>query len=151
GRVVIALSYYGERWLRGACIIPSCCARPSAMLRRQRVRELTQRSGIRMGKPRVYVTRLIPDQGLNLIRDFCDATVWEDELPPPRQVILRETRDADGLLSLLTDTVDGELMDSCLRLRVVSNMAVGFDNIDVPAATERGILAGNTPGVLTET
>lgn len=104
-----------------------------------------------MGKPRVYVTRLIPDQGLKLIQDFCDATIWEDELPPTREVILRETRDADGLLSLLTDKVDGELMDTCPRLRVVSNMAVGYDNIDVPAATERGILAGNTPGVLTET
>ena len=104
-----------------------------------------------MGKPRVYVTRLIPEQGLKLIRDVCDATIWEDELPPPREVILRETHDADGLLSLLTDKVDGELMDTCPNLRVVSNMAVGFDNIDVPAATERGILAGNTPGVLTET
>jgi glyoxylate reductase len=104
-----------------------------------------------MGKPRVYVTRLIPEQGLRLIREFCSATVWESELPPSRDVILRQTRAADGLLSLLTDTVDGELMDTCLQLRVVSNMAVGFDNIDVPAATERGILAGNTPGVLTET
>src|SRR5262249_1319787 len=121
------------------------------MLRRRRIREWTQRSGICMGKPRVYVTRLIPDQGLKLIRDFCDAAIWEGELPPPREVILRETSDADGLLSLLTDMVDGELMDTCPRLRVVSNMAVGFDNIDVPAATVRGILAGNTPGVLTET
>ena len=104
-----------------------------------------------MGKPRVYVTRIIPDQGLNLVREFCDATIWQDELPPPREVILRETRDADGLLSLLTDPVDGALMDACPRLRVVSNFAVGFDNLDVPAATERGIVMGNTPGVLTET
>jgi glyoxylate reductase len=104
-----------------------------------------------MGKPRVFVTRVIPDQGLDLVRDFCDATIWQDELPPPREVLLRETRDADGLLSLLTDKVDGELMDACPKLRVASNMAVGFDNIDVPAATERGVLAGNTPGVLTET
>jgi glyoxylate reductase len=104
-----------------------------------------------MGKPRVYVTRVIPDQGLDLVREFCDATIWPEELPPPRDVILRETRDADGLLSLLTDPVDGELMDACPRLRVVSNFAVGFDNLDVPAATERGIVMGNTPGVLTET
>src|SRR5262249_54225072 len=62
-----------------------------------------------------------------------------------------EARDADGLVSLLTDKMDGKLMDACPKLRVVSNMAVGFDNIDVPAATMRGILAGNTPGVLTET
>jgi glyoxylate reductase len=104
-----------------------------------------------MGKPRVYVTRKLPEQGLALITDFCDATIWEDELPPPRATILREARDADGLVSLLTDTIDGELLDACPKLRVVSNMAVGFDNIDVPAATARGVLAGNTPGVLTET
>lgn len=104
-----------------------------------------------MGKPKVFVTRIIPSAGLDRIREFCEARVWEDELPPPREVLLRETRDADGLVSLLTDRVDGELMDACPRLRVVSNYAVGFDNIDVPAATMRGIVAGNTPGVLTET
>jgi glyoxylate reductase len=104
-----------------------------------------------MGRPRVYVTRKLPEQGLALIADYCDATIWEDELPPPRATILRETRDADGLVSLLTDKIDGELLDACPKLRVVSNMAVGYDNIDVPAATTRGVLAGNTPGVLTET
>ena len=104
-----------------------------------------------MIKPKVYVTRIIPDAGLKLIREFSDATVWEEELPPPRDVLLQETRDADGLVSLLTDRIDAELMDACPRLRVVSNMAVGFDNIDVPEATSRGVLAGNTPGVLTET
>ncbi|HEX6798921.1 MAG TPA: D-glycerate dehydrogenase [Ktedonobacterales bacterium] len=104
-----------------------------------------------MGKPKVFVSRIIPDHGLSLITQLCDATVWQQELPPPRDVLLRETRDCDGLVSLLTDTIDPEFMDASPRLRVVSNMAVGFDNIDVPAATERGILAGNTPGVLTET
>lgn len=104
-----------------------------------------------MARPRVYITRIIPPEGLDRVRAFCDAIVWEEELPPPREVILRETRAADGLLSLLTDRVDAALMDACPRLRVVSNCAVGFDNIDVPAATERGILVGNTPGVLTET
>ena len=104
-----------------------------------------------MAKPKVFVTRIIPDEGLNQMRAFCDATVWEDELPPPREVLLRETRDADGLVSLLTDKIDGELMDACPRLRVVSNYAVGFDNLDIPAGSSRGILMGNTPGVLTET
>ena len=104
-----------------------------------------------MSRPRVYVTRIIPPDGLERVRAVCDATVWEEELPPPRDVILREAREADGLLSLLTDRVDGELMDACARLRVVSNYAVGFDNIDIPAATERGIPVGHTPGVLTET
>jgi glyoxylate reductase len=104
-----------------------------------------------MTKPRVYVTRIIPAEGLDRVREFCEATVWEDELPPPRDVVFRETREADGLLSLLTDPVDAALMDACPRLRVVSNYAVGFDNIDIPAATERGIPVGHTPGVLTET
>ncbi|HEX6121881.1 MAG TPA: D-glycerate dehydrogenase [Ktedonobacterales bacterium] len=104
-----------------------------------------------MGKPRVFVARIIPDQGLDLIRDFCDATIWQDELPPPREVILRETAAADGLVSLLTDTVDGALLDACPKLRVVSNYAVGFDNLNVPEATARGVVVGNTPGVLTET
>ncbi len=108
-------------------------------------------SSARSGKPRVYVTRIMPSQGLDLIREHCDATVWEGELPPPREIILREARDADGLVSLLTDRIDAALLDACPRLRVVSNFAVGFDNIDVPAATERGVLTGNTPGVLTET
>src|SRR5262245_31703185 len=111
-----AMAYYEERRLRRACPPPPCAARLPC--RADDVyANWTQRSGIHMGKPRVYVTRLIPDQGLRLIRDFCAATVWEDELPPPREVILRETRDADGLLSLLTDKVDGELMDNCPKLR----------------------------------
>src|SRR6185437_2397795 len=110
-----------------------------------------QRSNTGMGKPRVFVARVIPDAGLDRIRDFCDAAIWQDELPPPRDVLLRESREVDGLVSLLTDRIDPELMDACPRLRVVSNMAVGFDNIDIPAACERGILVGNTPGVLTET
>jgi glyoxylate reductase len=104
-----------------------------------------------MAQPRVFVTRLIPDAGLDLVRAACNATVWEDELPPPRDVLLRETRAADGLLSLLTDPVDAELLDACPHVRVVSNFAVGFDNIDVPACSARGIPVGHTPGVLTET
>jgi len=104
-----------------------------------------------MGKPKVYIARVIPAMGLNLIREFCDVTIWPEELPPPREIILREAHDADGIVSLLTDRMDAEFMDACPRLRVISNYAVGFDNIDVPAATARGILVGNTPGVLTET
>jgi len=102
-------------------------------------------------KPIVYVTRRIPDQGLALVLEHCQAEVWPEETPPPRHVLLEKVRACDGLLSLLTDKVDAELMDAAPRLRVISNMAVGFDNIDVPAATERGILVGNTPEVLTDT
>ncbi len=104
-----------------------------------------------MAKPKVFVTRLIPEQGLDLVREFCDAEIWEDELPPPRDVLLAKVADKEGLLSLLTDRVDAELMDAAPRLKVISNYAVGFDNIDVAEATKRGLPVGNTPGVLTDT
>ncbi len=105
-----------------------------------------------MSKPRVFVTRIIPEGGLELIRAACDAEVWPDELPPPRGVLLDKVRGLDGLLCLLTDRVDGELLDAAgPQLMVVSNHAVGYDNVDVPAATARGIPVGNTPGILTET
>jgi glyoxylate reductase len=102
-------------------------------------------------KYKVFVTRAIPDEGLRAIREIADMKLWEDELPPPREILLKEVADADGLLSLLTDKVDAELMDLNPRLRVVSNYAVGYDNINIPAATSRGIPVGNTPGVLTDT
>jgi glyoxylate reductase len=103
-----------------------------------------------MPKPKVFVTRLIPDAGLNKVREFCDPDVWTEPLPPPRDVLLKRIADCDGLLSLLTERIDGPLLDSAPQLKVVSNYAVGFNNIDVPAATERGICVGNTPGVLTD-
>ena len=103
-------------------------------------------------RPQVLVTRVIPDAGLDLVRDACEVDLWTDELPPPREELLRRVAGKDGLLSLLTDRVDDELLDAAgPGLKVVSNFAVGFDNIDVPAVTRRRIPAGNTPGVLTET
>lgn len=103
-------------------------------------------------RPRVFVSRVIPEEGLAPIRAACDARVWEDDLPPPRAALLDAVRGCDGILTLLTDRVDDELLDAAgPGLKVVSNYAVGFDNIDVPAVTRRGIPAGNTPGVLTET
>jgi lactate dehydrogenase-like 2-hydroxyacid dehydrogenase len=102
--------------------------------------------------PRVFVGRPIPDEGLARVVAETDADLWTDPLPPPRDELLRRVRGIDGLLSLLTDRVDDELLDAAgPQLRVVSNFAVGFDNIDVPACTRRGIPVGNTPGVLTET
>ena len=104
-----------------------------------------------MSKPKVFVTRIIADEALKVVREATDMKLWENELPPPRDVLLREIRDIDGLLCLLTDRVDGELLDAAPKLKVVSNMAVGFDNIDLKEATKRGIPVGNTPEVLTET
>ncbi|MCD6553095.1 MAG: D-glycerate dehydrogenase [Anaerolineae bacterium] len=105
-----------------------------------------------MVKPRVYVTRIIPQAGLEMVREFCEAEVWEGEMPPPRQVLMEKVKGVDGLLSLLTDPIDAEVMDAAgPQLKVISNYAVGYDNIDVAAATARGIIVTNTPGVLTDT
>ena len=102
-------------------------------------------------KPKVYVTRLLPKDAMDKIHSFCDAKVWEGELPPPRNILLENVTDIEGLLSLLTDKIDAELMNRARKLRVISNCAVGFDNIDVQEATKRGIIVSNTPGVLTDT
>jgi len=105
-----------------------------------------------VSRPRVYVTRRLPQPALDIIRPIADFTLWDrEDVPPSRQVLLREVTQVDGLLSLLTDRIDGEVMDAAPRLRVVSNFAVGFDNIDIPAATQRRIVVTNTPEVLTET
>jgi lactate dehydrogenase-like 2-hydroxyacid dehydrogenase len=93
---------------------------------------------------------MIPDQGLNLVQAHCDVDLWTDELPPSPRVLLDRVRGIDGLLCLLTDRIDGEVLDAAgPQLKVVSNHAVGYDNIDVPAATTRRIPIGNTPGILT--
>ncbi len=104
-----------------------------------------------MSKPKVFVARKMAPEALDKIASATEMELWEGELPPPRDVYLEKVRGIDGLLSILTDKIDAEIMDASLGLKVISNMAVGFDNIDVPAATSRGILVGNTPGVLTET
>ena len=104
-----------------------------------------------MSQPRVLVTRVIPAEGVRLLEAVCDVDLWQDELPPPPDVLLARARACDGVLSLLTDRIDGAFLDACPQVRVVSNFAVGYDNIDVAAATQRGVLVGNTPGVLTET
>nr|WP_222927643.1 hypothetical protein [Biomaibacter acetigenes] len=102
-------------------------------------------------RPKVYVTRQIPEEGLNIIKEVADMKIWEDEMPPSREVLLGEIEWVDGLVSLLTDKIDAELMEKAKKLKVVSNYAVGFDNIDLKEATRRGIMVTNTPGVLTET
>src|SRR5581483_2682329 len=101
-------------------------------------------------RPRVFVTRRIPPVGLDRIAAACDAEVWPERLPPPYDVIRQKIADCDGLVSLLTDRIDAALLDAAPRLKVVSNFAVGFNNIDVPAATARGVCVGNTPGALTD-
>ena len=105
-----------------------------------------------MSRPRIYVARAVFDEAIALLEEAGDVEVWRgDDPPPPYEVVCRALRDVHALLSLLTERIDAPLLEAAPRLRVVSNMAVGYDNIDVAAATERGIYVGNTPGVLTET
>lgn len=104
-----------------------------------------------MSRPYVFVTRALPGSALDRLRQVAEVQVWPESLPPPREVLLEQARRAHGLLTLLTDRVDAELLNAAPALRAVSNYAVGFDNIDVARCTERGVAVGNTPGVLTET
>jgi glyoxylate reductase len=100
--------------------------------------------------PRVFVTRQLPGGALGRLAADHDVEVWPERVPPPRDELLKRAPELEGLLSLLTDRVDAELMDAAPRLRAISNYAVGVDNVDVEAATARGIPVGNTPDVLTE-
>ncbi len=103
-------------------------------------------------RPRVFVTRRIPEEGLAAIREACDLDLWEEDLPAPRDKVLQRVAGCAGILTMLSDRVDDELLDAAgPQLKVVSNYAVGYDNIDVAACARRGIPVGNTPGALTET
>ena len=104
-----------------------------------------------MKRPAVYVTRHLPGSALEFLRQHCDVRLWEGELPPPAEEVRTQAAKADGLLTLLTDRVGRELLAGAGRLLVVSNMATGFDNVDIAAATEHGVLVTRTPGVLSET
>ncbi len=100
---------------------------------------------------RVFVTRKLPGGAIDRLAAEHDVEVWPDQLPPPRDELMARVPEVEGLLSMLTDRVDAELMDAAPRLRAISNYAVGVDNVDVEAATARGLPVGNTPGVLTDT
>lgn len=100
-------------------------------------------------KPKVAVTRIIPEAGLRLVREAADMRLWEGELPPSPAELAELLHGCDGALTLLTDRIDGTVLDREPQLRVVSNFAVGYDNVDVHAATARGVAVCNTPGVLT--
>jgi glyoxylate reductase len=100
---------------------------------------------------RVFVTRRLPGDALDRLAAEHEVEVWPEQLPPGREELLGRVPELDGLLSLLTDPVDAELLDAAPRLRAISNFAVGVDNVDLDGATARGIPVGNTPGVLTDT
>jgi glyoxylate reductase len=100
---------------------------------------------------KVFITRKIPEKGLKRMEESLDVTVWKDDIPPTKDEIVSEAHECDGLVTLLSDQIDEDLIDSLPRLKVLAQYAVGYDNINLPAATRRGIMVTNTPGVLTET
>ncbi|MEA1903137.1 MAG: D-glycerate dehydrogenase [Actinomycetota bacterium] len=100
---------------------------------------------------RVYVCRRLPSEVVEPLAGLHEVRTWAGKYPVPRDVFLEEAASAEGLLTMITETIDLELLDAAPRLRIVSQMAVGVDNIDVGACHERGIEIGHTPGVLTET
>ncbi len=105
-----------------------------------------------MSRPRAFITREIFPDAIEMIRAKADVEIWRDELPPPPEILLEKSRGVDGIICLLTDDIDGEFMDAVgPQLKVISQIAVGFDNISVPDATKRGIPVGNTPDALTHT
>jgi len=105
----------------------------------------------RMNLPKVFITRKIPEKGLALLRGQVDAEIWPEFLPPSPEILHEKVHGVEGLLCLLTDRMNASVMDAAgSSLRVISQFAVGYDNIDMPAATARHIPVGNTPGVLTD-
>jgi glyoxylate reductase len=100
---------------------------------------------------KIYVTRQLPEAALSLLKGYGELRVWEPDEVIPRAVLLREVQEVDALLCMVTERIDEELLAQAHSLRIVANMAVGYDNVDVPALTRRGIVLTNTPGVLTET
>ncbi len=104
-----------------------------------------------MSEANVFATRIIAEAALKRLRSLVNLEVWEQDQPPPHKVLVDKAAHCDGLLTLLTDPIDVEVIDAAPELKVISQMAVGFDNIDLQAATRRGIPVGHTPGVLTET
>jgi glyoxylate reductase len=103
-----------------------------------------------MTKPRAFISRRIPRPALEIIASACDYTMWDDLMPAPRDHFLRAAAEADGVLVMPTERIDAEFLAAAPRVRAVANMGVGYDNIDVPALTARGVLVTNTPDVLTE-
>jgi glyoxylate reductase len=98
----------------------------------------------------VFVTRQLPGNALERLAAEHDLEVWPGDMPPPQEELRAGVADAEGLLSLLSERVDADLIAAAPKLRAIANYAIGFDNIDVEAATARGIQVGNTPDVLTD-
>ena len=104
-----------------------------------------------MAKPKVYSTHQLFEEARKILDSNCDMQYWTDSERPPRDEVLRRVTDKEGLICLLTEKINDEFLRSAPKLRIASNVAVGYDNIDVDACTKRGVVVTNTPGVLDET
>jgi glyoxylate reductase len=104
-----------------------------------------------MAKPRVFATHQLFDEARQILDAACDVEYWTKDERPPREEVLRRVKDKEGLVCLLTEKVNDELLRVAPKLRIAANVAVGYDNIDVDTCTKRGVVATNTPGVLDET
>jgi glyoxylate reductase len=104
-----------------------------------------------MTKPRVYVTRLIPEAALRRLAEQCEVEVNRQDRPLTREELLKQVRNRDAVLCMLTDKIDAEVLEAAgAQIKIFANYAVGFDNIDIPAASQQGVLVSNTPDVLTD-
>ena len=101
-----------------------------------------------MFKPRVYVTRQIFPDALDLIEKFAELELWPDDEPPSPERLMEAMYNVDGAIINVMDRIDAPLLDAAPKLRVLSQVAAGLDNIDIPEATKRDIMVGYTPGVL---
>src|SRR3989442_6590818 len=104
-----------------------------------------------MAKPKVFATHPLFEAARQILQEGCDVEYWAKPERPPREEVLRRVKDKEGLIFLLTERINDELLRAAPKLRIAANVAVGFDNIDVAACTKRGVVATNTPGVLDET
>jgi glyoxylate reductase len=104
-----------------------------------------------MERRRVYVTRRLPGGAIDYLKEHAEVDLWEEDRPVAPETLLQQAASVDGILTLLTDRVDDGLLASAPNLAVVSNMATGFDNVDIEAASRHGVLVTRTPGVLSET
>jgi glyoxylate reductase len=103
-------------------------------------------------KPYIYITRKLPEEIINNLCIFADVGMWEkEEEPVPREILLQEAKKADALLTMLSDRIDEEIFQAGEKLKVIANLAVGYDNIDIELATKYGIAVCHTPDVLTDT
>ena len=101
-----------------------------------------------MPKAKVYATHGLFEEARQILDEVCDVEYWSQSERPPREEVLHKVKDKEGLICLLTEKVNDELLRAAPKLRIAANVAVGYDNVDVPVCTKRGVVATNTPGVL---